>query len=504
MMNIRVLCLFLLICYCLYIYTDDTEHFIPVDSLTSYSEIQDLYQMLLEIDTIFNQLNIEYWITSNTLVGAVRDKVISPWDKTVNICIMNTPYIEFNFNTIINKLDKMKMTVKWDNMLDINKMTWANKKHNIIIYRNDKKDNKIIINLMERNNDMIQSIVDSTIEYYQYGDVYPLQQTYQLNNMLFYGPNNSTNYINTFNTPLPKKIKIDYDLTKKPYLWQYWENKNNKQTPAYIQLCLDSVVANCSKSFNIVVLNETNITKYLPELLQMNHSKQCVDSDTICKTIYDNLMNLPIAQKVDFYRILLLYKYGGIYIDADIVVLRDPIEIIDRLYKFDPLPNNLYVSNNKYELIGFGCTGNKCKDGYGKPSNWIIASKPTSYIISRVLKNLLEKLSNPNMDSISSDNGYHDLGKLVIWDELNKLKKDNYTYYHYPNSIDGSRDANGEWVDSNRAFSDIPIKYDDEKNMLFFVTYNSDISDDVKQMTRDELLSKDYNFTKFIKKALKL
>ena len=50
---------------------------------------------------------------------------------------------------------------------------------------------------------------------------------------------------------------------------------------------------------------------------------------------------------------LLLYKYGGLYVDADTIVLRDPIEIIHKL--------------QKYDFVGFGCTGNRCNYGYGKP-----------------------------------------------------------------------------------------------------------------------------------------
>ena len=37
------------------------------------------------------------------------------------------------------------------------------------------------------------------------------------------------------------------------------------------------------------------------------------------------------AQKVDFYRILLMYKYGGIYIDVDILVLKNLDSIIQNI-----------------------------------------------------------------------------------------------------------------------------------------------------------------------------
>ena len=38
--------------------------------------------------------------------------------------------------------------------------------------------------------------------------------------------------------------------------------------------------------------------------------------------------------------------------------------------------------------------------------------------------------------------------------------------------------------------------------MLFIILYNSGISDDILNMTKEELLRLDCNFTKFVKKAL--
>lgn len=150
-------------------------------------------------------------------------------------------------------------------------------------------------------------------------------------------------------TKIEYKFKIDYDYTKKPYkMWLYWDNINNKNNPAIIDLCYDTVVKHCSNSFEIVRLNKDNIESYIPEL----------------KRYKKYMNNLIIAHKVDIYRIILLYKYGGIYLDSDIIVLKDPNEIMDKL--------------KKYDFIGFGCTGYECKDGYGNPSNWLLASRPNT------------------------------------------------------------------------------------------------------------------------------
>jgi hypothetical protein len=241
-----------------------------------------------------------------------------------------------------------------------------------------------------------------------------------------------------------------------------------KETPAYITLCLKTVDKNCHE-FNIIRLNKNNIYDYLPEL----------------EKYIDKINKLIIAHRVDIYRIYLLYKYGGIYMDADIIVLRNPIEITKKL--------------EQYDFVGFGCTGNKCKYGYSEPSNWLLVSRKQSILMKQILDTLLEKINK--QDTFN----YHDLGKLVIWKELKDLiNNHNYKYYHYPNKIDGSRDKNGNWVTNNIIFSDKTIEYnpDDEKNMLFLVLYNSESDANIKNMSEQEIMAQEWNYTRFLKRAL--
>jgi hypothetical protein len=223
-------------------------------------------------------------------------------------------------------------------------------------------------------------------------------------------------------------------------------------------------------------LDNRNIHYYLPEL--------------VTKTFrFDDLL---IAQKVDYYRILLLYRYGGLYIDADTLVMRDPIEIIEKL--------------KDYDYVGFGCTGMKCKYGYGKPSNGIMASRSHGKLITNVLHNIEDKLQKYNSNKRNIKNGkkwdYFDLGKLIIWEELDKLiKKENYKYYHFANDYDGTRDANGHWVNTPVLFSNKNLVYEHPEKQIFIVMYNSGM-DEFKKMTEKELLDSDMNISKFFRKSL--
>ena len=181
---------------------------------------------------------------------------------------------------------------------------------------------------------------------------------------------------------------------------------------------------------------------------------------------------------------MLLYKYGGLYLDSDIIILKDISEIIDKI--------------NKYDYVGFGCTGNKCTYGYGRPSNAIMAAKQQSVLMKNVLIHLINKIQT------QTEYNYFDLGKLVIWDEITLLQNnsDSYIYYHYTNHFDGTRDKYGRWITNDIIFSDTPIEYEDIDNMFFLMWYNSNLTSYIKNMSRKEILNKPWNFTNYLYKSL--
>jgi hypothetical protein len=265
----------------------------------------------------------------------------------------------------------------------------------------------------------------------------------------------------------------NFNNINKPYLWVYWENKENKLTPPIIELCIEIMKLKLSNNFNFVKLDQNNIYDYIPEIKEKKH-------------ILDKLI---IAHRVDYYRVLLLNKYGGLYLDADIIVLNDLKDVIDKM--------------NKYDYIGFGCTGYECSNGYGKPSNWAMASKPNGILISRLkiyLDNVLENISPTNIE-------YHTFGKLAIWNVLNNLiDNKNYKYYHYDSSKIGTRDINDLWITNDKLVSNKKIKFPNENDLYFIVFYNSDaekiLENYFKNKTKNDLINGDSNISYFLRKAL--
>lgn len=269
-----------------------------------------------------------------------------------------------------------------------------------------------------------------------------------------------------------KKRYENFNHVEKPYLWVYWENKNGKLTPPIIESCLEIMRLRLSNNFNMIKLDQNNIIDYIPEIKERKH-------------ILDKLI---IAHRVDYYRVLLLNKYGGLYLDADIIVLNDLKDIIDKLKEND--------------YIGFGCTGYKCINGYGKPSNWAMGSKANGIMISRLKKYLENILDNITEDKID----YHTFGKLAIWQILDKLiKNENYKYYHYDSEKIGTRDIDGKWITNDILVSNNKIKFKNEDNLYFIVFYNSDehkiLDNYFKNKTKKDLFNDNSNISYFIKKG---
>jgi mannosyltransferase OCH1-like enzyme len=257
-----------------------------------------------------------------------------------------------------------------------------------------------------------------------------------------------------------------------PYLWVYWENKDGKTTPSIIELCLEIMRLRLSNNFRMIKLDQHNIVEYIPEIKERKHI----------------LEKLIIAHRVDYYRVLLLNKYGGLYLDADIIVLNDLGDIIKKLEEND--------------YIGFGCTGYRCTNGYGKPSNWAMGSKANGIMISRLKRHLENKLDNITEDKIE----YHTFGKIAIWEILNQLiKNENYKYYHYDSESIGTRDIEGKWITNDMLVSKNKIKFKNEDKLYFIVFYNSDAEKILENYfinkTKEDLLNDTSNISYFIRKG---
>lgn len=90
------------------------------------------------------------------------------------------------------------------------------------------------------------------------------------------------------------------------YIFTFWEPRDNM--PAYIQLCLETWKKYLPE-YKIVLLDYANLSEYLAQEL-------------IDKILYKQ-MSLP--KQADCIRAALLDQYGGIWLDADTIILNDNV-----------------------------------------------------------------------------------------------------------------------------------------------------------------------------------
>lgn len=275
-------------------------------------------------------------------------------------------------------------------------------------------------------------------------------------------------------------ILLKYNIlipSYKPYLWTYWEIKNDtNKIPDYINLCFETFYRHCSNSYQIVILDQNNITDYLPNLRT-------------------DLNNLLLPQKTDYIRIALLYYYGGLWLDADTIVMKDLKPIIQKM--------------EHYDFVGFGCSYQKCfgNEGYSRPSNWAMACRPNGILMRQVFKKI-ESMLNQKINNYE----YFDLGKKLLWQEIDELLKNpnGYEYYHYSVNYDGSRNNHGNWITPDLIFqSNINLIASQNDLLLVPLANNTYCGNDPKynwfcKLSRNDILKNNYFISSLFRKSLKL
>jgi mannosyltransferase OCH1-like enzyme len=97
-------------------------------------------------------------------------------------------------------------------------------------------------------------------------------------------------------------------------VWQYWENPVSSNIPEYINFCMNSVKRRCYiDGINYVCLNPSNMYDY-------------VNKEDIPKNWH---LLEKSAHRADYIRALLLYKHGGLWLDADCICLKSLTQMLD-------------------------------------------------------------------------------------------------------------------------------------------------------------------------------
>ena len=188
----------------------------------------------------------------------------------------------------------------------------------------------------------------------------------------------------------------------------YWENKNDS-CPEYINLCIKSVYKKCENDFDIRLLNQQTIYKFVD--------------------LHKNFKEIKtIAHKADYLRYKLLYEYGGIWIDSDMIVLKNLRSISNKLNSHNHV---LIKSYNNIMSINFMVA--KPKNKIFKECIQVVEKKlnyKTKFKWSEIGSNLITSICRKNNNVLYLNpykisplrwNECHILGKPINQIEKDKL-----------------------------------------------------------------------------------
>jgi len=234
-------------------------------------------------------------------------------------------------------------------------------------------------------------------------------------------------------------------------LFTYWEGFK----PDYIKLCEKIISKQICSDIEYHPINDINLYDYLSE-----------------NELSPNLKNIScIAHRADYIRCSIVYKYGGIWLDSDQILLSDLSDVIELLKSYDYVT---YEWAKNQPSIGFFAANEKCI--------------------------LLEKWKYEMDNLLSLKNVFHwtELGYEILYPILNDLLIDNIFKYYAFDARKGF--APLEWCEFDKFF-----KIDEKleiKNLKSIMLYNSKFPDWFKNMSQDEILRNDYLISKLFKQVL--
>lgn len=468
-MNLIHILLIILSIYLIYLYCQQTEEFTPVEVLSNYKDIKSTLDLFRKVVVFLKENQIEYWMIGGTLLGTIRDKGMIPWDDDVDISV-----VKKNIPKLLAQKDKLKKLnmgiAEWFGGYKIYDLNGKPIKGKDFLY----PFVDIFVMIDGKNNDYIyeKPITRSYWDdHYFKNELFPLRE-YLFEDFYVYGPNDPIPFLHrTFpnweniamktydhvsHTRLKKvTFPVEYNKTSKPYLWTYSNNDSE-----LIKLCHQSVTKHCSKSFNIIKLNDKNIIEYIPELKKLN------------------LFRLSNESKSLLFSVMLLYKYGGLYLDPQIIVFKDLSDIILKL--------------RRYHFVGFGNTNTNCKDFYGYPATYMMASRPNNILLGKTLVGLLKQINLMNINGINDSILKKELAEL--------MQNQDFDYYHYDPKSDGTCDVYDNMINTQMLLSNEKIEYQNEDKMMVLVLSKTNLAYRLKNETI--ILDFDNNLGKFLRKAL--
>jgi GH43 family beta-xylosidase len=236
----------------------------------------------------------------------------------------------------------------------------------------------------------------------------------------------------------------------KTKLFSYWEGHK----PDYIKLCEQVLANKISNDIEYHIVSDSNINEYFSH-----------------KELADNLNNIKcFAHKGDYIRCCLIYKYGGIWMDSDQILVSNLSEVLDLL------KTNDYVT---YEWEK------------NQPSIGFFAANSGNILLQKW------KLSMETLMSTKSEFHWVELGYDILHPILQDLLVNGkLKYYAYDARTSF---APLEWTQHDKFFQDCELETSHLKSVML---YNSKFPDWFKIMSSNDILNSNFMISKILRKNL--
>ena len=232
-------------------------------------------------------------------------------------------------------------------------------------------------------------------------------------------------------------------------IWLYWENKKGRTMPEYLKLCYENICKHKGTFDKVILLNEKTVHEYVKLRNDLSEIEE-------------------IAHKVDYIRTRILSKYGGLWLDIDIIILKNLSIVRDLL--------------NKYEFVGFG-------DKPHSPRLPFFACRPDS----KIVKLWMEK--QEEIVEIKKSFHWTEIGADILWNLPDDIYDDSYYQYRYEiiSPI--------PWNEHEKLFDTCELEEYISENTMTVLLFNKIIG---KQMSnnREELLNGNKIINKLFRKYL--
>jgi mannosyltransferase OCH1-like enzyme len=240
-------------------------------------------------------------------------------------------------------------------------------------------------------------------------------------------------------------------------IWMYWEDKPGSSRPAYIDLSLETIKRHAG-NYELIVLNEKTVKEY-------------IKIPSIVRRFSE------IAHRADYIRFNLLYQYGGVWLDSDLILMRNIEDAIEPFVE-------------KYDFVGYGRE-------YGKPSIGFMGSQKGCQLLGLHLKEINKVLRRRQWSYLPFRKvtlGWNELGYDYLWDIASRCD-----YYHHERSMF----APTVWSDWE-VFSRTDMNVDEylHHSPYAVMLYNKMMFEGFKDLSREQIIQGDTLLSKLFRKSL--